>query len=41
MYSENFFNIYFHEQLFFQIFVARGNTGQVLRNVIYEQYNFH
>ena len=28
MYSENFFNIYFHEQIIFQIFVAKGDTGQ-------------
>ena len=29
MYLENvFFNIYSHEQMFFQIFVAKEDTGQ-------------
>ena len=32
MYSAKFFNIYFHELLFFKIIVAKGNKGQVLRN---------
>ena len=33
MYSEKFFGIYFYEQMFFEIFVANGDTGQVfLRN---------
>ena len=32
MYSNNFFNIYFHEQMLFQIFVAKVDTGQFLRN---------
>ena len=31
MYSEKFVNIYFHEQLYLKIFVAEGETGQVLR----------
>ena len=29
MSSEKFFDIYFHEQIFVQIFVARGNADQV------------
>ena len=30
MYSDKFFNIYFHEQMFFQIFVAKADTVQFL-----------
>ena len=26
MYSEKFFNVYFYEQMFFEIFVAKGDT---------------
>ena len=33
--------IYFHEQIFFQIFVPRGNTCQFFLEIIaYEQYRF-
>ena len=33
IFLEKFLNIYFHEQMFFQIFVAKGDTCQfVLRN---------
>ena len=32
MYSAKFFNIYFHELIFFKIYVAKGNKGQFLRN---------
>ena len=28
MYSEKCFNAYFYEQLFFEIFVAKGDRGQ-------------
>ena len=44
MYSEKFFNIYFHEQFFFffLIFVAKEKTGQFFEKIIAsEQYNFH
>ena len=30
MYSEKFYNIYFNEQMFFQIFVPKGDTSQFL-----------
>ena len=30
MYWDKFFNIYFHEQMFFQIFVEKAKTGQFL-----------
>ena len=41
MYSE-VFNIYFHEQIIFQIFVPKGDTGQFFWEIIvYEQHNFH
>ena len=29
MYSEKLFNVYFYEKIFFEIFVANGDTGQV------------
>ena len=32
MYSEKFCNIYLHEQMLFQIFVAKGDTRQFLEN---------
>ena len=42
MYSDNFFNIYFHEKMFFQIIVPKGDTGQFFWEIIaYEHYNFH
>ena len=28
MYSEKFFNVYFYEQMFFEIFMAKRDTGQ-------------
>ena len=39
----NIFNIYFHEQMFFQLFMEKGDTGQFLWEIIqfYKQYNFH
>ena len=41
MHSEKFFNIYFHEHMFFQMFVAKGDSGQFFLEVIaYKQYNF-
>ena len=42
MYSEKFFNVYFYEQLFFAIFVAKVDTGQFFWEIIaYEQYHIH
>ena len=42
MCPENFFNIYFHEQMFFKIVVAKGDTVSFFWEVIvYEQYNFY
>ena len=42
MYSDNLFNIYLHEQMFFQIFSIKEDTGQLLWEIIaYEQYKFH
>ena len=41
MHSEKFFNIYFYEQIFFQIFVAKGGTGHFFWKIIaYKKYNF-
>ena len=34
MYSEKFFNVYFYEQMFFEIFVAKGDTGQFFWKII-------
>ena len=28
MYSGKLFNVYFYEQMFFEIFVVKGDTGQ-------------
>ena len=37
-----FFDIYFHEQILFQIFVANGDSGQFyLEIIVYEQYSVH
>ena len=42
MYSEKLFNVLFKAQMFFQIFVAKENTGQFfLRNNNLKQYNFY
>ena len=42
MYSEKFFNVFFNMQMFFQIFVAKENTGQFfLRNNSLKQYSFY
>ena len=42
MYSEKCFNIYFHEKIFFQIFVAKRVRDQFFREIIAcVQYNFH
>ena len=42
MYSEKFLNIYFHEKILFQIFVAKGDICKFyLRNNAYKQYKFH
>ena len=42
MYSEKFFIVYFDEQMFFEIFVAKGDTSQFFRDIIaYEQHNFY
>ena len=42
MYSEKCFNIYSNEQMFFQIFVAKVDTGQFFYKIAaYEQNNFH
>ena len=39
MYLEKFLNIYFHEQMVFQIFVAKGDICQFFWKIIaYEQY---
>ena len=39
IYSEEFLNIYFHEQTFFQIFVAKGDTCLFFwGKIAYEQY---
>ena len=36
-----FFNIYFHDQIILQIFVAKGDTRQFFWEIIaYEHYNF-
>ena len=34
MYSEKFFNVYFYEQMFFEIFVAKGWHRSVFREII-------
>ena len=41
MYSDELSNMHFHEQMFFQIFVAKKNTSQFFwEKIAYEQYNF-
>ena len=41
MYSEKFFNISFHEQMYFQIFEAKGDTCWFFWEITtYEQYKF-
>ena len=32
--SDKFFNVYFYKQMFFKIFVAKGDTGQFFWEVI-------
>ena len=34
MYLEKLFNIYIHEQILFQIFVVKGDTGQFFWKII-------
>ena len=42
MHSEKFFSVYFYEQMFFEIFVAKGDTASFfLEVIVYEQYHFH
>ena len=40
MYSDNFFNVYFYEQMFFEIFVAMGDTGQFFLEIIVSKVKF-
>ena len=43
MYLDKSFNIYFHVQMFFQIFVPNRDTDQFFREIVqfYKQWNFH
>ena len=41
MYSEKFFNAYLYEQMFFEIFVAKGDAIQFFWEIYLEQLNLH